>query len=115
MASKEELKVEFYKLIDHVPSTRHSELVNDFMVFNSNFEGYDVKLFNFFQKLSRKYFTKNLIEKLKKYVNDILDNYDEYSNEDKVEVQNFIVNMFEKYSEVNRTFLDRLLSVLRGS
>ena len=113
--NKEELRSQLNKLIDEVSRTKHSEMLSDFKQFNSHFEPYDGLIVNFIQSVSRNLFTKNIVGKLKKYVTDILDNFESYSPIDKEKVQKFLYDMFIKYGNVEKTFLDKLLSVLRGS
>lgn len=115
MATKAELKIELNSLIDYVPKTKHKDLLNDFKELNKKLEHRDRKIVNLFQSISRKYFSKNIVEKMKKYINDILDNYNKYSDEEKILIKSFIEKIIDKYSDEDRNYWDKFLSVLGGS
>lgn len=105
-----ELKIEFYALIEKVSKSKDSELCADLKKMNKYLEKYDNRLVNLGQNFIRVIST-NIKEKMKKYVNDIIDRFDKYSIDDKKKVREFLIEITNKYGD-ERKLIDKILSVL---
>ncbi len=104
------LKTEFNSLIDKNPASRDQELSNDLKRFNSSFEGQDFFIVNIFEGAMR-LFSKSLKSKMKSYVADLIEDYNNSEvNQEKIE--EFLVFLVNKYSDNDKTLLDRILNIL---
>jgi hypothetical protein len=105
-----QLKSDFYSLIDKNPKTRDDELANDLKKFNKSFSSEDFYVQNFLEDVGR-FFSKSLKSKMKSYVNDIIEDYNN-SEKNKKKIEEFLVYLVNKYSSNDKALLDRVLNFL---
>lgn len=107
---KDELKLKFNELIDKVAKSKDAKLYDELKNLNNYLDKYDSRLANIGQGISR-FLSRDIKEKMKKYVNDIIDNFEKYAPEDKIKVKDFLIDVNSRYLS-ERTLVDKILSVL---
>ena|SRR5690554_6935374 len=107
-----DLKKEFIKLINKVKPKHDNQLLNELIAINAKVDHHDGFIRNKAQGVSR-FFKFNIKKKQKAYVEDILDNYKRYSEQEKNDIQTELIRLVEKYDKLNRTLIDKIRSVLR--
>jgi len=113
MNEKEDLKNEFYSLIDKTSKTKDAELCKILKVFNKSLEKYEGFIKNGIDQVKR-FLSNDIKAKMKKYVDDIIDRYENYPFEEKERIKAFLSKIIEEYGN-QRNFIDKLLSVLGKS
>ena len=104
------LKLEFNNLIDKNPTNRDQELSEDLKRFNATFSGQDFFFENLFEGAIR-LFSKSLKSKMKSYVNDMIEDYNN-SEANQKKIENFLVYLLNKYSGDDKTLIERVLNLL---
>jgi len=107
------LKSEFYTLIDKNPTKKDQELSEDLKRFNATFNGEDFFIQNLFEGGMR-LFSKSIKSKMKSYVSDIIEDYKNSENNQK-KIEDFLIFLIKKYSDDDKTLLDRILNLLNIS
>ena len=110
---RDDLKGKFRTLINNVPQKKQMDLLNELTVMRKYLDKYDFFFTNWVQGIGI-FLSKNIIEKVHKTVDDILDNFNNYTPEDQNKVKVFFTDLSTKYV-ADRTLLDKILSVLRNS
>jgi hypothetical protein len=107
------LKSEFNALIDKNPTKRDQELSEDLKKFNATFSGEDFFIQNLFESGMR-LFSKSLKSKMKSYVSDIIEDYNN-SESNQTKIEEFLIFLTKKYNCEDKTLLDRILNILKVS
>lgn len=107
-----ELKKEFVKLINNVKPKDDNQLLNELIAINELVEHHDSFFRNTTQGISR-FFKFDIKKKQRAYVEDIIDNYHKYSDQEKKAIQSELIKLVEKYDKLNRTLVDKIKSILR--
>lgn len=113
MNEKEDLKNEFYTLIDKTSKTKDLELCEKLKVFNKSLEKYESFIKNGIDHLKR-FLSNDIKSKMKKYVDDIIDRYEHYPQEEKDRIKGFLCEIIQMYGN-QRNLIDKVLSVLGKS
>lgn len=103
------IRDEFYKLIDQLPTRRDRELVKELKDFNDTFKGQDFFHQDLFEGFLH-FFVGNLKKKMKLYVNDILEDYNNSATNQK-KIDGFLAKIAKDFSP-DKTFLDRILNLM---
>lgn len=106
------LKSDFLELINKVKPKQDNQLLNELIAINKIVEHHDGLIRNKLQDVSR-FFKFDIKKKQRAYVEDILDNYQKYSDEEKSKIQSELIRLVEKYDKLNRNLVDKIKSVLR--
>lgn len=103
------IKDEFFKLIDQLPSRRDRELLKELKDFNDTFKGQDFFHEDLFEGFLH-FVVGNLKKKMKLYVNDILEDYNNSVINQK-KIDDFLARIAKTYCP-DKTFLDRILNLM---
>lgn len=109
----QQLKSEFNTLIDKNPTKKDQELCEDLKKFNASFNGEDFFIQNLFESGMR-LFSKSLKSKMKSYVSDIIEDYNN-SEKNQKKIEEFLFFLVNKYNVEDKTLLDRILNILKIS
>ena len=105
----QEIKNEFYILIDKISVKKDRELAKELKDFNETFKGQDLWHQDFFEGFLL-IIAKNLKKRMKLYVNDIIEDYNN-SDFNQRKIETFLAHIAEKYSP-DKTFLDRIRNLM---
>lgn len=103
------IRDEFFRLIEVLPTRKDRDLANEIKEFNDTFKGQDFFHQDLFEGILL-FFASNLKKKMKIYVNDIIEDYNNSESNQK-KIDEFLSQIAKKYCP-DKTFLDRILNLM---